>query len=139
MGLGIRDVRICFENPMTDDRRTQVKIIGTMFESHSLGYVSELRLNRQLQQHVASVTSGKQLMHSQVIRSSMVRAKPAYSISPTGLQGWNGIPLRSRARPMFFRRLPTEYPLRSGLRRNVIAGHGQVLPDRDVREVPETA
>ena len=50
MGLGIRDVRICFENPMTDDRRTQVKIIGTMFESHSLGYVSELRLNRQLQQ-----------------------------------------------------------------------------------------
>ena len=98
MGLGIRDVRICFENPMTDDRRTQVKIIGTMFESHSLGYVSELRLNRQLQQHVASVTSGKQLIHSQVIRLSMVRAKPAYSISPTGLQGWNGIPLRSRAR-----------------------------------------
>ena len=52
---------------------------------------------RQAQLQVLSVMSGKQLTHSQWMRSSKAAAKPAYSSSPTLLQGWNSIPLRARA------------------------------------------
>ena len=46
--------------------------------------------NRHAQAQSGSVISGKQLTASHPIRSSITRAKEAYSFSPTGLHGCNG-------------------------------------------------
>ena len=71
------------------------------------GLFSPFRRKSQAQAHPGSVTSGQQLRHWQVMRPSMVFAKPAYSANPAGLQGCS--PRFFRVRACWTRHSSTRY------------------------------